>query len=95
MAPVRPRRQLMDLPKMNFAPIFRVILHYTQWEDNKEIARRITRAIPAIRGSNAIRIVENAVLYGSAIIIVAPIDEATIYETKLTRMGLKVSLDIA
>lgn len=80
---------------MSFEPIYRVILHYTNWTDHKDIARVVHRAVPTITRTHALQTVENAAAYGSAIVVTAPLDEAEMYEARLTRMGMKATLEVA
>lgn len=80
---------------VTYEPIYRVVLHYNLWQDSKAVARRVKSAVPILSGANALRIVENAQLYGSSIVITVPLDDASMYESRLSRAGLKVTLEIA
>jgi hypothetical protein len=79
----------------SFAPIYRVILHYNVWSDNKDAAKRVARAVDVLSMSDALRIVEAAVLYGSAIVVTVPLGEASSYEHRLRQAGLRASLEQA
>lgn len=83
------------LPAISFEPIYRIVLYFTQWNDNTEIARRIVKSVPIIRVAEAMRISQNAASYGTAIVITAPLSDAQVYLNRLTNEGLKVSLDVA
>ena len=78
-----------------YEPIYRVILHYNQWQDAKPIALRVRQAVPVLSGADAQRVVENAQAHGTAIVITAPHDDAEMYESRLTRVGLKASIEVA
>lgn len=78
-----------------FEPIYRVVLHFTQWPDNQEVTRRVKRAVPVITLPDARRVVENAAMHGTSIVVTAPLEDASLYEMRLTQAGLKVTLDIA
>jgi len=83
------------LPAISFEPIYRIILYFTQWNDNTEIARRIVKSVPVIRVAEAMRISQSAANNGTAIVITAPLSDAQVYLNRLTNEGLKVSLDVA
>lgn len=78
-----------------FEAFHRVILHYTNWSDNEEIARRLVRGVPVLSKTDGLRIASNAASAGTAIVITTTYQDASLYETRLTQMGLKVSLDLA
>lgn len=86
---------IMEGAAMSFEPIYRVILHYTNWTDHKDVANVVKKAVPSISKTHALRTVENAAAYGTAIVVTVPQDEAEMYEARLNRMGLKASLEIA
>lgn len=79
----------------SFAPIYRVILHYTNWDDPKPVAKRIMKCVPHLSFGDGMRIAKNAALYNTSVVVTVPLDEAKIYETRLTRSGLRVTLDMA
>ena len=87
--------RLVGMPSITFEPIYRVMLHFTQWSDNKEVSRRIVRGVPLIGLANAMRIVESAVSHGTSIVITAPLDDAQMYQNRLTQMGLRITLEMA
>lgn len=86
---------MMEGMDMTFEPIYRVILHYSNWIDHGQTAKTIKQGVPVISYSHALRTAENAAAYGSAIVVTVPKDEAELYEQRLERLGFKVSLDIA
>jgi ATP-dependent Clp protease adapter protein ClpS len=86
---------MMEGTTMQFEPIYRVLLHYTNWVNPKEIARKVHQAVPVVSSSHALRTVENAAAHGTAIVVTAALDDAELYEARLTRVGLKASLEVA
>lgn len=80
---------------VSFAPIYRVILHYTHWNDNIMVAKKVARAVPLLNKSSALRIVENAVASGTAVVVTVPVDDAKTYETRLIRSGLMSTIEAA
>jgi ATP-dependent Clp protease adapter protein ClpS len=87
--------RIIDDFDMTFEPFYRVILHYTNWKEDKIIAGLIKQGVPFLQHSQAIQTVKNAVAYGTAIVITATREDAELYEARLKRLGLKVSLDMA
>lgn len=83
------------ITNMVFEPIYRVVLHYTMWSDNKRIARTVRRAVPILRFSEAMRISEMAAKNGTAIVITTGLDDAKLYELRLVRLGLRATLETA
>ena len=80
---------------VSFEEFYRVILHYSQWVDDKPIAQKVVLAVPHLTTNEAIRIVECAHSYGSAIVVTLPLDEATICKDSLVRVGLKATMELA
>lgn len=100
--PLRPIEEGVDVADdkvtgidMTFEPIYRVILHYTNWNDHRIIGKAVKQAVPVITYTHALRSAENAAAHGSAIVVTVPKDDAEMYESRLSRAGLKASLDLA
>ena len=85
----------MNGVSMEFEPIYRVLLHYTNWSNSKEIAKKVHKAVPIVTFEHALRTTETAAANGTSIVITAPQDDAEMYESRLMRFGLKASLEIA
>lgn len=83
------------LPLFSFEPIYRVMLHYTNWTDTKDVTKRVKRAVPVVPITQARNAVEAAEKNGTSILVTAPLDDAAMYEIRLTQAGLKVSLELA
>ena len=80
---------------ISFDTFYRVILHYTAWSDDNITAKQVAKAVPALTYSEALRIVQAASRYGSAIVVTVPLDDARLYELRLTRFGFKASIEEA
>jgi len=78
-----------------FEPFYRVILIYTNWTDDKDVALRVTQAVPIVKFKVALQIVRNASSYGSAIIATVTKDDALAYVKSLTFKGLEAVVEEA
>lgn len=80
------------MPNFSFAPIYRVILRYSNWTDDKEVAKTVKQAVPVISYSSAKQTVANAKAYGHGIVITAPREDASQYMKNLLSKGLDVDM---
>jgi ATP-dependent Clp protease adapter protein ClpS len=80
------------MPNFSFAPIFRVILRYNNWGDDKEVAKMVKQSVPVITYSAAKQIVSNAKAYGQSIVITTVQEDATKYLRNLLSKGLDADI---
>lgn len=80
---------------ISFEPFYRVILYYSNWDDDKATALKITNAISIIDFNAAMKVVQNAKGYGKAIVVTVIKDDAVLYMNNLKNKGLEVSIDEA
>lgn len=86
---------LMDPPEIRFEPFYRVILHYSQWTEGKQIARLVRIAVPVISMNDSIRVVEMAELHETSIVVTVEKEDAEAYVQRLLVAGLIASLELA
>lgn len=89
---------LLDCPNMDafwFAPMHRVILHYTNWVEDNDVAVRIRRAVPNVPKDHARNAALQARISGHAIVLTAAPDIAEDAATNLRAQGLRVTLEEA
>lgn len=91
-----PIRQVFNvdiiMPNFSFAPIYRVILRYNNWTDDREVAKTVKQAVPVISYSAAKQTVANAKAYGHGIVITAAQEDATKYTKNLVSKGLDADM---
>jgi hypothetical protein len=78
-----------------FSPIYRVILHYSGWSEDREVATRAKRALPDMSWDQCFRAVEQARAYGVSIMMTAPHTEAMAACQRLANVGLKATTEEA
>lgn len=81
--------------RVTFEPIYRVILHYTQWTDDNLVAEKVVRAVNNMRFLEGLRIAQAANKYGSSIVATTNIEQASLIEEKLRLYGLRATVEIA
>lgn len=81
--------------RVSFEPIYRVILHYTQWTDDNVIAEKVVRAVNNMRFLEGLRIAQAANMNGSSIVVTTNIDQASLIEERLRMYGLRATIEIA
>jgi ATP-dependent Clp protease adapter protein ClpS len=83
--------------KLRFEPLFRVILHYSQWsfDDTREIAKKVKTSVPILSLRDCEKIVKNAQSSGTGVACVVMYDKAMLYCDNLTNMGLRASIEEA
>lgn len=74
---------------ISFEPFYRVILVYSNWTDDKDVALRVSQAVPIVKFKNALQIVRNAKSYGNAIIVTVTKYDAISYVKSLELKGLE------
>lgn len=97
-APARKaRRPVIDLPRFDMEPFFRVLLHYTGWQetDQREIARKLRMAVHGLSTNDSMRIVRLAEQYRTAIVKTVPKKEAIDCKERIERFGLHSSIEEA
>lgn len=80
------------MPNFSFAPIYRVVLRYSNWSDDKEVAKTVKQSVPVISYSAAKQVVANAKAYGNSIVITANQDDAKKYMKNLVAKGLDADI---
>lgn len=85
----------MDAPSFQFEPFFRVILHFSEWSEGKQIAKLVRIAVPIISSTESIRVVEMAELHTKSIVVTVKKDEAELYVQRLLVAGLIASMEEA
>lgn len=80
---------------ISFEDFYRVVLHYSGWAEDKLVTQKVVQAVPLLTFSEALRVVENAHRFGSAIVKTLPLEEAVMIRANLTRQGLKATIEIA
>ena len=92
-APIRDvSKEQVIMPNFSFAPIYRVVLRYNNWDDDKETAKMVKQCVPVISYSAAKQIVANARSYGMSIVVTAMMDEAKKYCDCLLMRGLDADM---
>lgn len=86
---------LLDPPTFQYEPFYRVLLHYNQWVDGKQIARLVRVAVPIVSMNDSVRIVEMAERYETAIVVTVKKDDAEAYVQRLLIAGLISSMEVA
>lgn len=86
---------LMDTPNFQFEPFYRVLLHYNNWTEGKQIARIVRMAVPIVSADESIRVVEMAEIHETAIVVTVPKDDAELFVQRLVVAGLLSSMEIA
>ncbi len=95
MTPRRSRKKRHDSFRITFEPIYRVILHYTQWKDDNVIAEKVVRAVNHMRFLEGLRIAQAANLHGSSIVVTTNLDQASVIEERLRLNGLRATVEVA
>lgn len=80
---------------ISFEPLYRIIIVYTNWSDDKLIAEKVKSGVPIISYKEAIRAVKYAKSHGKAILCVVLKDKAILYSKKLNLHGISVILEEA
>lgn len=94
--PVPVLKKTHDLNQsIRFEPFYRVLLHYSMWNDNKLVAKTVAKAVPIISFNDGLRVAEAAEKVGSAIVVTVPLEDAEIYDDRLRHAGLKSSIESA
>lgn len=92
-APIRDtNKEHVFMPKFSFEPFYRVVLFYSNWEDDRDIAKTVKQCVPIISYSAAKQTVANAKAYGNSIVITALHEDAVKYCRNLLSKGLNVDL---
>lgn len=80
------------MPTYSFAPIYRVILRYNNWTDDKEVAKLVKQAVPVITYGSAKQVVANSKAYGHGIVVTAVQEDAVQYMNNLLVKGLDADM---
>lgn len=83
------------LPKLNFAPIYRVILLEPKNYHKQDAIDRLKRAVPVLDVKSVSQIVNMALETGRAIVITCMMDEAERYAKTMHLFGLKSKVEQA
>ena len=95
-APMRDRI-IVTSPVINFAfePFYRVILLYTNWDNDKPVAKLVSASVPIITNRDAANIVKTCRIEGTAIVVTVLKDDAVLYMTNIKNKGLDCMIDEA
>jgi hypothetical protein len=74
--------------RISFEPFYRVVLLYTQWEDDKKAASRLVTAVSLIKIAEGVHITRSARKYGMSIVVTVLQAEAELYLRKMRANGL-------
>lgn len=92
-APIRDtNKEQVIMPTFSFEPIYRVLLYYNNWEDDRNVAKIIKQCVPIISYGAAKQVVSNARAYGNSIVVTAMQEDATKYYRNLLSKGLNVDI---
>jgi hypothetical protein len=80
---------------MSFDSFYRVILHFTNWPADTEVARSLCAAVPLVNMNASKRIVQNARAYGRAIVVTVTQADAELFKARLKQRNLMASLEEA
>ena len=83
------------LPKLSFAPIYRVILLDPSEYPKQESIKRLKKAVPSLDVKAVAQIVITALSTGRAIVITCMIEEAEKYAKTMRQVGLKSTIEQA
>ncbi len=86
---------LASPPSFEVESFYRVLLHYSQWNNGDHVARLVRFAVPIITMNECIRIVNMAESYETAIVVTVKKEEAEKYAHRLLIAGLKSSTEEA
>jgi len=81
--------------KFAYEPYYRVILIYSNWVDDKDVAQKVHHSINVLGYNEALRVVRNAHTEGKAIVVTVIKDDAVLYMSNMKNKGLDVVLDEA
>jgi len=83
--------------QMKFEPLYRIMLHYTLWNENdtKVIAQKVKVSVPILTQRECEKIVRHAQLYGMSMVCTVIKDKAVIYYENLVRVGLNATIEEA
>ena len=95
LAPPQKINEVSTTLNISFEPLYRIILVYTNWSDDKLIAEKVKSGVPIISYKEAIRAVKYAKVHGKAILCVVLKDKAILYSKKLNLHGISVILEEA
>lgn len=79
----------------SFEPFYRVILLYSDWDNDKSIAKKISKAVPIVSSVYAVQVARRCRLTGQAIVVTVIKDDAILYMSNLRNQGLRVTIDEA
>jgi ATP-dependent Clp protease adapter protein ClpS len=83
------------IPKLNFVPIYRVILHDPSDYPKQDSIDRLKKAIPNLDIKSVSQIVIMALRHGQAIVMTCMLEEAEKYSERMHMFGLKSSVEPA
>jgi ATP-dependent Clp protease adaptor protein ClpS len=87
--------RISALPKLSFAPIYRVILLEPIEYPKQESIKRLKKAVPSLDVKAVAQIVVTALNTGRAIVITCMIEEAEKYAKTMRQVGLKSTIEQA
>lgn len=87
--------EIASPPSFEYAPFYRVLLHYSLWNDREDIARLVKFAVPMLSMNDSLRIVTMAEAYDTSIVVTVKKEEAELYMQRLLIAGLKSSTEEA
>lgn len=86
---------ILDCPQMSdffYAPMQRVVLHYSGWSEDGEIATRVRKAVPMVSRDHAQNAAAMARLQGTAIVLTAEPGVAEDAVSNLHAQGLRATV---
>lgn len=93
IAPWDDRNEYISTPMtVMFGDICRVVLIDSGAPSTSVVARKLKRAVPMLDYATAVRVADLAATHGSAIVMTVPKIEATVYERRLRRQGLRTTI---
>ena len=90
-----PTKKDAPLANITFEPFYRVVLIYSEWENDKSVAQKVKISVPIISGADALSVTKRAKQEGRAIVVTVIKEDALTYMNNLRRKGLITEIDEA
>lgn len=81
--------------RVQFDSIYRVVLVYNLWLNDKHVAHKIRGSVPVVSFTDGLNVARRARVEGRAIVVTAPEEEAAVYADRLKKKGLVADLEEA
>lgn len=81
--------------RVQFDSIYRVVLVYNLWLNDKHVAHKIRGSIPVVSFTDGLNVARRARVEGRAIVVTVPQEEAAVYADRLKKKGLVADLEEA